>query len=403
MAADFDKPTVTSNYANFATEIRDMFEALSVMQNGITPSNIPDKAIRWNATDKRFEIYTLSTTSWATVPQFVVANAAALGTGKCDGELRICADDGNIYTYDNGNSKWRVMPGNKYTTANLPDSTYQRETGCVVYDLTAGCEKVWGGSSWDILVSATDARAFNEQSAPSTAVDQVKIYAKADSGACLYCRLENDGTEVKIIDHSLAALAVPFASGADVIAGISTTKAITPLALQSLTGTTDRDGLLRLAITTEINAATDTTRAMGIDEFAASRYGTKSFNIMPFATIQEVSTGDGQLGFCIPADMNGMNIIDCVASYTGTKGTGSSSKLELQIRRVRDGTPVDVLSVKLSIDNNEWNSTTAGTSHTISPTYDDLQEADLIFIDVDSVGETTPGEGLSVTISARMP
>jgi len=402
MAADFDKPTVTSTYTNFATEIVEMFEALGVMQNGITPANIPDKAVRYNATENRFEIYDLSGTSWSTLPQSVVADLAAIGTGGCDGELRICADNGNMYTWDDGNSKWRVMAGNVYTTANLPTSSYTRETGTVVYDLTATVEKVFGGSTWDLLVVATDARTFIEESAPTTAADQVKVYAKQDTGACLYCRLESNGSEVKIVDHTLEALAIPWAAGADVTTGTSDALAVTPLALQSLTGTLTRDGLLELATTAEIDAAVDTTRAMGVDEFAASIYGTKSFNIMPFAVSQSLSTGDGQLGFVVPADMDGMNIVDCVASITGVVGTGST--VQIQIRRRRKATsPVDLLSTLLTIDAGEWSSVDAAAPHIINNSNYDIEKGDIIYIDIDSIPSGNDAEGLSVSITARMP
>ncbi len=399
MAADFDKPTVTSAYADFATEIREMFEAIAVMQNGITPSNIPDKAIRWNATDVRFEIYTAAGPSWATVPQGVVANVGAIGTGGCDGEVRICADNGNMYTWDDGNSKWRVHPGNIYTTALLPTTALTIETGCCVYDTTASVEKVWDSDSWELLVIATDARAFNDESAPSTAANQLKVYSKDDSGSCLFVRLESDGSEVKIVDDTLAALAISFASGSDVTTGTSTTHAVTPLALQSLTSTLTRQGLIEIATTAEIDAGADTARAVGPCYLAESNYGAKSFNIMPFAASQTISTGNGQLGFVVPADMDGMDIVDCVATFTGSVGTVTN--IEIQIRRVRGGSATDVLSTKLTIDATEWSSIDATTPHGINGGSDDLLEGDVIFVDIDAVGSGSAGEGLSVSITAR--
>lgn len=79
----------------------------------------------------------------------VVASAASLGTGTTDGEGRITVDDGNYYTWDSGGAKWRIMPGNRYTTAALPaSSTYTIETGIIVFDTTTSRSKYWTGSAW---------------------------------------------------------------------------------------------------------------------------------------------------------------------------------------------------------------------------------------------------------------
>lgn len=56
MAADFNKPTTASSYTTFPTEIRDMFVALALMLD-TTVSNVPTNAVRWSATNKRFERY----------------------------------------------------------------------------------------------------------------------------------------------------------------------------------------------------------------------------------------------------------------------------------------------------------------------------------------------------------
>lgn len=84
-----------------------------------------------------------------TVSFAVVAAAANLGTGTADGELKLTADNGNLYSWDDGNSKWRVRSGNMYATASLPGAaTYTIETDTVVIDTTLNILKRWNGTAW---------------------------------------------------------------------------------------------------------------------------------------------------------------------------------------------------------------------------------------------------------------
>lgn len=78
----------------------------------------------------------------------IVADAAALWTGATDGEMKLCADNGNRYTWESTGTKWRVMDGNKYTTAALPTTAYNIATGTLVYDTTTNYWKRWNGSAF---------------------------------------------------------------------------------------------------------------------------------------------------------------------------------------------------------------------------------------------------------------
>ncbi|MEB3501771.1 pyocin knob domain-containing protein [Pasteurella multocida] len=60
--ADFNKPTVDSNYTQFPNEIRAAISAALSFLDGGTHTNIPMKAKRWNPTSKIFEEY--SGTKW---------------------------------------------------------------------------------------------------------------------------------------------------------------------------------------------------------------------------------------------------------------------------------------------------------------------------------------------------
>ena len=125
----------------------------------------------------------------------------------------------------------------------------------------------------------------------------------------------------------------------------------------------------------------------------------RAFSIAVFDSDVNCAAGDGKLGFCVPATMAGMDVTDIVCtSYTaGTTGT-----MDVQLRRRRVATDVDVLSTVVTVDSTEPSSITAATGHTIDTANDDLLEGDLLFIDVDAV-QTTPAKGLTVTVTADLP
>lgn len=86
----------------------------------------------------------------------VVAGAANLGTGSVDGEMKICADEhGNRYTWDNDNTKWRVMDGNLFATVDLPGTSYTIATGTWAHDTTLDLRKKWNGASWVLATAHT--------------------------------------------------------------------------------------------------------------------------------------------------------------------------------------------------------------------------------------------------------
>jgi len=87
-----------------------------------------------------------------TDPDIVVADAASLGTGATDGQLRVCADNGNVYTWDDGNSKWRICSGNIYA-ADPSAVTYTVETGTTIWVTGDSQQKVYNGSAWVEVVA----------------------------------------------------------------------------------------------------------------------------------------------------------------------------------------------------------------------------------------------------------
>ena len=120
----------------------------------------------------------------------------------------------------------------------------------------------------------------------------------------------------------------------------------------------------------------------------------KQVCIPVFAPTVECETGDGASYVIVPAIWNGRTItaVRAVVATAGTTGT-----MDIQIRRVRSGSAVDVLSTKLTIDSTETSSDTA-TPAVINTSNDDVNTDDLLFIDVDAI-QATPADGLWIYIT----
>lgn len=109
------------------------------------------------------------------------------------------------------------------------------------------------------------------------------------------------------------------------------------------------------------------------------------------------ATGDGQAYFHIPADLNGMNLVEVHAEVITAGTTGTT---DIQIANVTQA--ADMLTTKITIDSAETGSDTAATAAVIDATNDDVATNDLIRIDVDAVS-TTPAQGLIVTLGFQLP
>jgi len=111
------------------------------------------------------------------------------------------------------------------------------------------------------------------------------------------------------------------------------------------------------------------------------------------------AVADGLQGFVVPASMVGMNITSVIAVVDTAGTTGTT---DIQLRRVRAGTPVDVLSTVATIDTTELTTETAATPYVINTSNDDLALGDKLFPDIDAIS-TTPAEGLSFTVGLQWP
>ena len=153
-------------------------------------------------------------------------------------------------------------------------------------------------------------------------------------------------------------------------------------------------GRIEIATASETNVGTDTARAVSPDGLAGSIHGEKVFCIGLFEAGVSVIVVNGAVAYTIPAAMNGMNLVDVIASVH-TKGiTGTT---DIQVRRRRAGADADMLSAKITMADEYF-----ATDETVDTNNDDVLTGDQIYIDVDVIHTTAP-LGLSVTLTFRLP
>lgn len=154
--------------------------------------------------------------------------------------------------------------------------------------------------------------------------------------------------------------------------------------------TTSAKGISELAVASEINTGTDTGRTITPAEFSDSIYGQIPVTVTLGTDLVAMTTGEGKAYFVIPPKLNGMNLV----SIRGALHTVSSSGAPLfQVRRVRSGTPVDMLSTGITFDASEQFLSTSSVGpnigYAINTSNDDVQTDDLIYIDCDTAGTGT--------------
>lgn len=80
MSADWSKPTTASAYSTFVTELDNRLDDLALMFDGLSPTNLPTNAIRFNSTTKVFEKWNGST--WSALDTGYVLQAGDTMTGQ---------------------------------------------------------------------------------------------------------------------------------------------------------------------------------------------------------------------------------------------------------------------------------------------------------------------------------
>jgi hypothetical protein len=164
------------------------------------------------------------------------------------------------------------------------------------------------------------------------------------------------------------------------IKGLSTTE---------LTGLVDAasttaSGKIEVAIASEVNTGNDATRAVSPDSLAGSNFGTKTVEAFLNASI--ALTTDDKVYFRIPSTYNGMNLVSVAAmcKVASTSGTPTFT--------IKNGA-TSMLSVNLTIDENETDSSTAATAATIDTGHDEVATGNQI-----EVACTVAGTGVTYAV-----
>ena len=157
------------------------------------------------------------------------------------------------------------------------------------------------------------------------------------------------------------------------------------------------EGIVELAIASEVNTGSATDRAVTPDALAGSNLGTKSLQVTAFDYKTNITVGDGAAYVTVPSSYAGMNL---VAVHARVITAGTTGTTDIQIHNLSQ--TADMLSTKITIDSGETGSDTAATAAVIDTSNDDVASWDILRIDVDAVSTTAP-KGLIVTMEFRLP
>ena len=162
--------------------------------------------------------------------------------------------------------------------------------------------------------------------------------------------------------------------------------------LSSLGGLTEDDiEDATMATTSDINNNTSGDLLVTPNTLNASNIGKKEYGWSVFKANEAVVVGDGNDFVVAPASWNGMDI-KAVLCGVGTKGiTGAT---DVQLRRKRAGSAVDVLSTKVTIGDEFF-----AADGVINTSNDDIQTGDQFYVDVDAIHSGTAPQGLSITVT----
>jgi len=160
--------------------------------------------------------------------------------------------------------------------------------------------------------------------------------------------------------------------------------------------TDSAEGIVELAIASEVNTGSATDRAVTPDALAGSNLGTKSLQVTAFDYKTNITVGDGAAYVTVPSSYNGMNLI---AVHARVITAGTTGTTDIQIYNLTQ--TADMLSTKITIDSGETGSDTAATAAVIDTSNDDVASWDVLRIDVDAISTTAP-KGLIVTMEFRL-
>jgi len=130
--------------------------------------------------------------------------------------------------------------------------------------------------------------------------------------------------------------------------------------------------------------------ASGWEEQPSVSKRTTSISMVVFKSTSEVVAGNGTIAFSVPFTMNKLVLKDVI----GTVHTvGSGNTTDIQIRKRRAGIETNLLSTKLTIENEYY-----VRDAIINETNYQILTGDQLYVDVDNVEDVSP-YGLSITMT----
>jgi len=158
--------------------------------------------------------------------------------------------------------------------------------------------------------------------------------------------------------------------------------------------TSSAAGKVELAIASEINTGTDTSRAIPIDQFVASNRNIRYFDIRVIeATTDWSANGTTAVGGDFRSPFAGTMV--SISAWSDTAGTTGTATVDVN----KNGTTI-MGTNKLNWDSTEKSTATySGTAAALSVT--SLAAEDIITVDIDT-NHTTKSKGLTVRIGVRM-
>lgn len=154
-------------------------------------------------------------------------------------------------------------------------------------------------------------------------------------------------------------------------------------------------GKVELATTAEINAGTDFTRAMPVDQFVASNRNMRYilYRVLDPATSHtavSVVGGDLEIPFAcsfVAAD---------IGAYVDTAGVTGVATIDIK----KNGTTI--FSTKITIDSAEKSSRTAAAVPVLVASPTTLAAGDVITVDIVAPLQTTPAKGLTIRLGVKV-
>lgn len=155
---------------------------------------------------------------------------------------------------------------------------------------------------------------------------------------------------------------------------------------------TSAAGKVELAIASEIDTGTDSTRAMGVAEYVASKRNVRHVTYRVLSpTTNTVAASSTALGGDFECPIAGTII--AVYAYNDTAGTTGTATYDIHL----NGTTI-MTTTKISIETTEKSSRAATTQPTLTTTA--IAVGDILTFYCDAI-HTTPGKGLSFEIDIR--